>query len=93
MSELLQELQKFLILSIDFPSQRKTALLQRNILIIGGIISCIVGFQTGSLSLLMGCYGVAYLITVLVVVPAYPCFNKQKLQWVQPKLTSIEINK
>ncbi|CCC69763.1 hypothetical protein NCAS_0D01820 [Naumovozyma castellii] len=88
MSAILDEIQKFLVLPIDFPSQKRTFELQQNILLIGAIAASIYGFLTQSLYNTLICYGVTFVVTLLLVVPPYPFYNKQKLQWVQPKLAT-----
>ncbi|CAI4043821.1 hypothetical protein SKDZ_10G2170 [Saccharomyces kudriavzevii ZP591] len=89
MSAILQDIQRKLILPIDFPSQRKTEKLQHLTLTIGAAVACMLGFAQQSLYVLLITYGASCVITLMFVLPAYPWYNKQKLRWAQPK---IEIN-
>ncbi|EJS43027.1 spc1p [Saccharomyces arboricola H-6] len=89
MSAILEDIQRKLILPIDFPSQRKTEKLQQLSLTIGALVACILGFAQQSLRTLLVTYGISCVITLMCVLPAYPWYNKQKLRWAQPK---IQIN-
>jgi len=93
MSEIIQEISKHLVFPIDYPSQQKLNGRTHKLLIVVGIISFIYGYLTQSIQNLLISYGVGIIVTSIVVVPAYPFYNKQKLTFVEPKVVNIDIAK
>ncbi|SMN20786.1 similar to Saccharomyces cerevisiae YJR010C-A SPC1 Subunit of the signal peptidase complex (SPC) [Maudiozyma saulgeensis] len=91
MSEIVQEINKYLVFPVDYPSQKKLNDRTHILIILFGIISFVYGYVTQSIKNLLICYGVGILITSLIIVPAYPFYNKQKLNFVTPKRVNIDI--
>ncbi|CCH59586.1 hypothetical protein TBLA_0B07700 [Henningerozyma blattae CBS 6284] len=85
---MLENIGRKLIFPIDFPSQKRTFHLQSVILLISALFASAFGFFTQSLLNLLICYAAGVLITMLLVVPPYPSYNKKKLQWVKPSMTN-----
>lgn len=88
MSEILEEIKKTLVFPIDYPSQERTESLQNALLAIGAALSCITGFYMQSLIWLLAIYGFSVVLTLIVVLPAYPAYNARKLEWVRPKIVN-----
>lgn len=86
MSEILEEIKNKLVFPIDYPSQEKTEWLQNALLALGALISCIVGFYKQSLVYLLAVYISSVVLTLIVVLPAYPAYTARKLEWVRPKI-------
>lgn len=87
MSEILEEIKQKLVFPIDFPSQRNTERLINTILAAGSVVACLVGFYMQSLTYLLMIYGSVVVLTLIVVVPAYPSYTRRKLDWVKPKVS------
>lgn len=77
-----------LVFPIDFASQKSTLNITRIVLLAFALLATVVGFFAQSLSILLVIYTVGILLTLLIVGPAYPCYNKQKLTWVKPTINS-----
>lgn len=86
MSEILENIHKKLVFPIDFPSQKKNEKVQAVILSVGAVLSCIIGFYAQSLFYLLVTYGIAYLIAIVAILPAYPAYTAHKLVWVHPRI-------
>ncbi|SCU97326.1 LANO_0E15742g1_1 [Lachancea nothofagi CBS 11611] len=86
MSELLQEIQKKLVFPIDFASQRKTDQLVFRTLFFGTVTASLIGFFTQSLLNLIICFGVTFALCLVAVLPSYHAYNKQRPEWVKPKI-------
>ncbi|CAR21433.1 Signal peptidase complex subunit SPC1 [Lachancea thermotolerans] len=87
MSEVLQEIQKKLVFPIDFASQRR---LDRSVylcLMIGTVVSCFIGLFTQSLFNLVVSFGLTFCVCLALGLPSYPAYNKQRLEWVKPKIS------
>ena len=91
MSQVLQEISKQLVFPIDYPSQAKLTNRTHYLIIIFGIISFIYGYLKQSIYQLLICYGIGIIITGLIIIPSYPSYNKQKLEFVKPKQIDINI--
>ncbi|QLG71002.1 hypothetical protein HG535_0B00400 [Zygotorulaspora mrakii] len=87
MSEILQELGRKLVFPIDFRSQKNTERYQQLILIAGAILASLIGFFAQSLLYLVVTYGLAIVVAMVVVLPAYPAYTREKLDWVKPKIS------
>lgn len=88
MSEILEEIKKKLVFPLDFPSQEKAEFIQNALLAFGAFVSCLVGFYKQSLIWLLATYASAILLTLVVVLPAYPAYTARKVQWVRPKIVN-----
>ncbi|SCU91452.1 LADA_0F10044g1_1 [Lachancea dasiensis] len=86
MSELLHEIQKKLVFPIDFVSQRQVERLVYRILFFGTSAACLIGFVTQSMFNLLTCFGVSFTLCLIAVLPSYPAFNKQRPEWVKPRI-------
>ncbi|AAS54815.1 AGR325Cp [Eremothecium gossypii ATCC 10895] len=80
--EIFNDLSRKLVFPIDYPSQRRVAKLTDIILGSGTLVSCLLGFYAGSLSLTLYAFAAAYGLALLLVVPAYGKYRQQKLAWV-----------
>ncbi|SCU79106.1 LAFA_0B00760g1_1 [Lachancea sp. 'fantastica'] len=86
MSEVLQDIQKKLVFPIDFASQRRTDRLVHRTLLFGTISTSLIGFFTQSLFNLMVGFGATVALCMLVALPSYTAYNKQRPEWVKPKI-------
>jgi signal peptidase complex subunit 1 len=50
------------------------------------IVAFLCGYFTSSFKVMLVVYGVLILIVLVLVVPDWPFFNKNPLQWLDPKL-------
>ncbi|KAF5647776.1 microsomal signal peptidase 12kda subunit [Fusarium sp. NRRL 25303] len=66
---------------IDFEGQKLAELLATVLLVISGLVSFVVGYflQDIKLAVYLGLGGTA--LTFLVVVPAWPFYNKHPVKW------------
>ncbi|KAH3899026.1 related to Signal peptidase complex subunit SPC1 [Saccharomycodes ludwigii] len=82
-SEWLQELSNKMIFPIDLPSQKYTNRVTHKLLFLSSIISVVLGIIYDSMKTLLYFYGASVLICLILVVPAYPSYNENKLKWVE----------
>lgn len=86
MSEIFQELGRKLIFPIDFHSQQRTERYQQIILMLGSFLACVVGFVSQSALYTVLVYGLAVLVAMVTVLPPYPHYTREKLEWVKPQI-------
>lgn len=91
MSQVLQEISKQLVFPIDYPSQQKLTDRTHYLIILSGIIAFIYGYIKQSIYQLLISYVIGILITGLIIIPSYPMYNKQRLEFVKPKQIDITI--
>ncbi|KAH9824689.1 microsomal signal peptidase 12 kDa subunit-domain-containing protein [Melampsora americana] len=72
---------------IDLEGQRLAEKWNQIIILSSAIIAFLVGYFSQSMMLTFGIYGVGVFISLLVVVPPWPCYNKNPIKWL-PKQTS-----
>ncbi|EAU81683.1 hypothetical protein CC1G_02699 [Coprinopsis cinerea okayama7 len=73
---------------IDFVGQNLVEQIARVVLIAGAVISFIAGFALQSLSVTFGVYGAIVAVLALVILPAWPMFNKNPVKWLPSSETS-----
>lgn len=78
-----------LTLPIDYESQRDTYKRQKLLILVGCLVSCIVGFITQSILQLLVCYSCFIFVTFILILPSYKSYNKKRLQWVEPVKVKI----
>ena len=66
---------------IDFEGQRKADQLNNLILSLTTVIALVAGYALQSMLLTFGIYGAGFLTALLVVVPPWPCYNKNPVNW------------
>ncbi|QLL33578.1 hypothetical protein HG536_0E04890 [Torulaspora globosa] len=88
MSEILEEVKRKLVFPIDFPSQQRTERVQNIVLATGSVLSCLVGFYMQSLTHLMVIYGLAVVLALIAVLPAYPSYTSRKLEWAKSSIVA-----
>lgn len=91
MSSIVQEIQKKLVFPVDYPSQRALASKTQLLTKVVALIAFAYGLYTQSIGNLLMAYAAGLLVIALVVVPAYPAYNKQKLTFVVPKPVTVDI--
>ncbi|AET39795.1 signal peptidase complex subunit SPC1 Ecym_4783 [Eremothecium cymbalariae DBVPG len=80
--EVLQELGWKLLFPIDFESQRYTAAISSKLIAVGTVLGCLLGYFTNCCLMTVYTFGATYILTLLIVVPAYPAYNKKRVNWV-----------
>lgn len=80
----MDQLQQFIDATIDFEGQKFTEKLQKEILIIGAILSFVIGFLSQQIELTV--YGViaSLVATLLLVIFPLPKYKKNPLTWQLP---------
>lgn len=86
MSNIMEDINRSLQYPIDYTSQRSTQYRHKILLAVGALISCIIGFITQSILQLLICYGCFIVLTLIMIVPAYAKYNKNRLSWVSVKV-------
>lgn len=72
---------------IDFPAQRKTETLMTYTLVLGAVLTCVLGFSTQSLKTLLVTFTGSILVTLGLVVPPWPQYNTApKIEWFEPSV-------
>ena len=71
---------------MDFAGQRLVEHLNFYILIAFAFLAFIVGYASGSFSLLVKIYASGLLLDAALVVPDWPWLNKHPLKWLPPKI-------
>ncbi|KAJ9642876.1 hypothetical protein H2201_005822 [Coniosporium apollinis] len=89
---LLESVRDVLEGQIDFEGQRLAELLSTAMLATAGFVSFIVGYMTQNiqLTLWIGLAGAA--LTLLAVVPPWPFFNKNPIDWLPPQQGISQLN-
>ncbi|KIY44660.1 hypothetical protein FISHEDRAFT_13034, partial [Fistulina hepatica ATCC 64428] len=65
----------------DFEGQKLSDLLSRTILMVGTILSFIVGFALQSLGVTFGGMAASAFIVVVTVLPPWPMYNQHAVHW------------
>jgi signal peptidase complex subunit 1 len=90
MSDILDSIKSVLEGPIDYESQKFTEDLTFKLLIACAAISSIAGFIAQDLKVLLLFFGLSVLVTLALVVPPYPGYNKKReVGWVAPKITGF----
>ena len=70
---------------MDFAGQKVVEHLNFYILVIFAVLAFVVGYVSGSFSLLVKIYASGLLLDAALVIPDWPWLNKQPLRWLPPK--------
>ncbi|CAN3358423.1 signal peptidase complex subunit 1 [Diutina catenulata] len=71
---------------VTLPNQQKVEKLTHLLTITGAIVSLVAGIITSNLLVLVGAFGVSFVITALVVGPSWPMYKTNPdLKWLQVK--------
>lgn len=79
MSDFLDSIKSVIEGTIDFESQKFTEDLSYKGLIIGSVISAILGFISQDIRILLFFFVLTVLVILALVVPPYPSYNKNKI--------------
>ncbi|KAK4698614.1 signal peptidase complex subunit 1, partial [Phenoliferia sp. Uapishka_3] len=74
---------------IDFAGQEQTEKLARSIIWSFTGIAFIVGFFAQSLRITFGIFSAGVVLTLVLILPAYPAYNSHPVKWL-PKLGGSE---
>ncbi|KAL7410678.1 microsomal signal peptidase 12kDa subunit [Mrakia frigida] len=81
MSALIDKIKSSLEGQIDFQGQKTTEVVSHFGLAGSAIVSFILGIVTKDLRVLLGAFGTGVLVTLMIVVPSWPGFNKHPVAW------------
>ena len=71
---------------MDFAGQKVVEHLNFYILVASAFLAFVVGYVSGSFSLLVKIYAFGLLLDAAFVVPNWPWLNKHPLEWLPPKI-------
>ncbi|RHZ62425.1 hypothetical protein Glove_340g33 [Diversispora epigaea] len=71
---------------IDFEGQRLTEYLLQITLVLFSILGFLVGFLQQNLLITWQIFSIGFIITGILVLPAWPYYNKHPVQWL-PEIT------
>jgi len=86
MDEIVDKIKSVLDGPIDYKSQKFTEDLSYKLLIIGAIISSLIGFVTQDIKNTLIFSALTIVVTLGIVLPPYPGYNNQKIEWYSPKI-------
>ncbi|CCH43245.1 Signal peptidase complex subunit SPC1 [Wickerhamomyces ciferrii] len=86
MDELLDTIRGVLDGPIDFKSQKFTEDISYKLLIVGAILSSLAGFVAQDIKVLLVFSGLTILVTLGIVIPPYPGYNTENIEWYSPKI-------
>uniref|UniRef100_A0A914I5S6 Signal peptidase complex subunit 1 n=1 Tax=Globodera rostochiensis TaxID=31243 RepID=A0A914I5S6_GLORO len=66
---------------IDYEGQRKAERFFQVILVVHGVLGFFAGYLTQQLSVTMYSIGVGFLISCLIVLPPWPIYHRNPLNW------------
>ena len=69
---------------MDWQGQKLAEQLMQILLLSFAVAAFAVGYAMGSFRLMVAIYGGGVLLTTLVTLPDWPCFNRHTLQWLDP---------
>lgn len=90
MSEIFTDIANKLVLPIDYESQIDTQKRQTLVIVVGCILSCMIGFISQSIIQLLVCYLCFVFVAMVLVLPSYESYNKRRLRFVAPQSVKIE---
>ncbi|OMJ20013.1 putative signal peptidase complex subunit 1 [Smittium culicis] len=70
---------------IDFKGQKLAENIQYALIVLTAIISLAAGNFMQSISIMLYSFLAGVILTILVVSPAYPAYNKNPVQWLAHK--------
>lgn len=71
-------------LTQDFEGQKLTNLAKTRLLVLGAILSTVTGFALGDVMIIWFMFAFVAGITMLLVVPPWPFFTQNPVQWQTP---------
>ncbi|PWN21017.1 SPC12-domain-containing protein [Microstroma glucosiphilum] len=77
----MEQMKKKLEGKIDFQGQRLADRIGQEMIVMGALLSLLLGFAFDSLSVTMYLYGVIVLVACALVIPPWPFYNQHKTQW------------
>jgi signal peptidase complex subunit 1 len=89
MSDLLNTVRPYIEGPISFQAQKRMRDLSLLMLNVGGLVSFLIGFLAQDVSYTAYSFGVAVLLTLLVVVPPWPMNKGEELKWFEPKVADF----
>ncbi|KAG0218461.1 microsomal signal peptidase 12 kDa subunit-domain-containing protein [Mortierella sp. GBAus27b] len=75
---------------IDYHGQRLSDRLNQGIISAFGVIGFLVGFFLQDIFLTLYIFGAGIAVTALVVIPAWPPYNKNQLRWLSSRAKAAE---
>lgn len=78
---------------MDYAGQKVVEHLNFYILVASAFIAFLVGYGSGSFSLLVKIYASGLLLDAALVVPNWPWLNKHPLEWLPPKNEQKHLSK
>ncbi|KAK9721293.1 hypothetical protein K7432_003520 [Basidiobolus ranarum] len=66
---------------IDFSGQKLADQLYQSVLVISAVVAFIAGYLSQSHIIMLEVFGAGILLTLLLVVPPWPMYNKNPLNW------------
>ena len=88
MPDIVESIKSVLDGPIDYKSQKFIEQLSYKVLIVGAVISSLAGFAVQDIRTLLAFSAITVLITLAIVVPPYPGYNNQKIEWYTPTIVS-----
>lgn len=89
MSDIIQGIRPYLEGPISFSAQKRTRDVALLLLNFGAAIAFVSGFATQSLIVGASAFVGVVVFTLLVVVPPWPRYRGEHLQWLEPKVADI----
>lgn len=80
--DVFKEFSRMIVFPIDYESQNYLNRLKIKLLYSGIVASCVIGYSTNSLLNLLYTFIGVYIMALVIILPAYPNYNKYRLQWV-----------
>ncbi|SNX83038.1 related to SPC1 - signal peptidase 10.8 kDa subunit [Melanopsichium pennsylvanicum] len=80
-------IQRWIDGKIDFQGQRLADRLMQEGLVAGAAVGFLLGYLTQNMQLCMLTFGASIFIVALLTIPAWPFYNKYKVEWL-PNTTS-----
>ncbi|CAD5330451.1 unnamed protein product [Arabidopsis thaliana] len=71
-------------LDMDWQGQKLAEQLMQILLLIAAVVSFVVGYTTASFRMMMLIYAGGVVLTTLITIPNWPCFNRHHLKWLDP---------
>ncbi|CCK72992.1 signal peptidase complex subunit SPC1 KNAG_0M01390 [Huiozyma naganishii CBS 8797] len=91
MSDVFRELNGKLLFPVDYPSQTLLAKRHKLLVVIGALVSGVVGVATQSILQMGVCYLCFVFVALLLVLPAWKSYRVHNLEWVQPQAVAVDL--
>ncbi|CAH8273914.1 unnamed protein product [Arabidopsis lyrata] len=69
---------------MDWQGQKLAEQLMQILLLIAAVVAFVVGYATASFRTMMLIYAGGVVVTTLITIPNWPCFNRHPLKWLDP---------